>query len=737
MKNKMLTRGMVLMLLVVLISSLIFGSNLLNAKPVAARIANNYALGVSPDKVSYASGAQINAAINLGLQWLRDNQNGDGSWTFIGEKSVGLSSMAILAFLCDYISEADPDVTKGLTWILSQQDPLTGAISNGAYAEVYDTSLAILALVATRNPAYDSAIQNAATFLIDVQNNGSTGYQLTDQYYGGWPYHQEMSDWADLSNTQFALLALHYAEMYADASVPLSVWQDAEIFVTHCQNREASNPDWNLSDDGGFIYQPESGIWGGGESYASITMGGLWGLYTTLYGLTGNPDVNDARVQAALGWLSNNYYVDRNYPLGSGAQLSTFTYYYLYGLEKACLLWNIHTIDGHDWYSDMAEFLVTHQVPSGATGYWAGTDSSEEPDNVATCWAILALESDLIPSGTGINIVIDSPADLLVTDPLGRHTGMNHGTDQVDSEIPDATYSGPGSEPQKVSIPNPMAGTYNITLFGTANGSFILSIEGLVGGDVTSTASYSGSITPGQICEATATISNIAGPMTIDTTSSSLTLLSLPTVTTQPATTITTTSATLNMNYTVGNCTSVDVRFAYKKSTDSAWSSTDWVSKSGNGTYAESLTGLTSNTEYEFKAQLKYDDTVIEGTSLQFTTSAGGRCFIATAAYGTPMAEEVQILREFRDEYLITNPLGQAFVDFYYKVSPSIAEFITEHPSLKPIVRAVLVPAIAMSTVAVNTTPVEKAAIIGLLALVSVVLAVWPKRRRGRGPQYT
>jgi len=112
-------------------------------------------------------------------------------------------------------------------------------------------------------------------------------------------------------------------------------------------------------------------------------------------------------------------------------------------------------------------------------------------------------------------------------------------------------------------------------------------------------------------------------------------------------------------------------------------------------------------------------------------------CFIATAAYGTPMAEEIGILREFRDEYLLTNPVGIALVEFYYSVSPPIAEFITEHPSLKPIVRAGLMPIVAMSTLAVNTTPVEMIAIIGLLALVSVALAVLAARRRGRGPEYT
>jgi hypothetical protein len=116
---------------------------------------------------------------------------------------------------------------------------------------------------------------------------------------------------------------------------------------------------------------------------------------------------------------------------------------------------------------------------------------------------------------------------------------------------------------------------------------------------------------------------------------------------------------------------------------------------------------------------------------------SGKWCFIATAAYGTPMAEEIEILREFRDQYLLTSPVGQGLVDLYYVVSPPIAQFITEHPSLKPIVRVGLVPAVTMSTVAVNTTPAEKMAILALLVLFSVALAIWATRRPSRGPRYT
>jgi hypothetical protein len=123
------------------------------------------------------------------------------------------------------------------------------------------------------------------------------------------------------------------------------------------------------------------------------------------------------------------------------------------------------------------------------------------------------------------------------------------------------------------------------------------------------------------------------------------------------------------------------------------------------------------------------------GRNQTFEVTTG--CFIATAAYGTLMAEQVQILREFRDEYLVTNSLGRGLVDIYYRISPSIADFISEYPSLKPIVRAGLVPAVAISTAAVNTSPAEKAAIVGLLVLAIVAVGIWVARRQNRRPKCT
>jgi len=62
-------------------------------------------------------------------------------------------------------------------------------------------------------------------------------------------------------------------------------------------------------------------------------------------------------------------------------------------------------------------------------------------------------------------------------------------------------------------------------------------------------------------------------------------------------------------------------------------------------------------------------------------------CFIATAAYGSPAAQEINILRQFRDEFLLHNPPGKAFVAVYYATSPPIAEFISRHEVLRTAVR--------------------------------------------------
>jgi len=83
------------------------------------------------------------------------------------------------------------------------------------------------------------------------------------------------------------------------------------------------------------------------------------------------------------------------------------------------------------------------------------------------------------------------------------------------------------------------------------------------------------------------------------------------------------------------------------------------------------------------------------------SSSSGGAgslgCFVATASYGTPMMKEVIVLSQFRDEYLLTNPLGRFFVSAYYQTSPPIASFISKHPRIKNLVRWSLKPLVKVA----------------------------------------
>ncbi len=72
----------------------------------------------------------------------------------------------------------------------------------------------------------------------------------------------------------------------------------------------------------------------------------------------------------------------------------------------------------------------------------------------------------------------------------------------------------------------------------------------------------------------------------------------------------------------------------------------------------------------------------------------GGGCFIATAAYGTSTAHEINVLRSFRDNVLMKESSGRSFISFYYRVSPTIAKMIAKSRVLKFATRALLAPVI-------------------------------------------
>jgi hypothetical protein len=87
-------------------------------------------------------------------------------------------------------------------------------------------------------------------------------------------------------------------------------------------------------------------------------------------------------------------------------------------------------------------------------------------------------------------------------------------------------------------------------------------------------------------------------------------------------------------------------------------------------------------------------------------TGAGGGCFIATAAFGSKMERNVQILSDFRDKRLSSNRIGRGIVKLYYKLSPPLANYLYRHPFARTAVKYALMPLTGVAYLALYIHPV-------------------------------
>ena len=109
-------------------------------------------------------------------------------------------------------------------------------------------------------------------------------------------------------------------------------------------------------------------------------------------------------------------------------------------------------------------------------------------------------------------------------------------------------------------------------------------------------------------------------------------------------------------------------------------------------------------------------------------TDPGGFCFIATAAYGSPMGADLDLLRAFRDQILWPTALGRAFVRSYYDWGQSAAAWIAPRPWAKSLVKVALQPLVWFAALTTTLGGMETMLLLALLGTAALNL----RRRRRR-----
>jgi len=383
--------------------------------------------------------ARIDKAVEKGAAWVKKRQLPDGNWKDKWEHAykTGETALSLLTLLKCGTKPDDPAIQKGFEWLLAQP-----------FKKVYEVSISILAVEAlyapkdkpdAQNPyrtiAKKAFVNKADPRVKDWLIRATQFLVESEKADGLWAYPDRE---ADVSNTQFALLAIKAAhrmgvkvdqEVFAKAAVYFIEKQEksgsrvqdfdvpaADNPIDDVEDRKAAQKQREkLKKEGATQERPKSSMQARGWSYkgswgprGSMTAAGVAALVICKSELENNAVYEKklaAKVEASIrdgcAWLADRFRADAN----PGAE-PDWLFYYLYTLERAGTLSGCDRLGSHDWYGEGAEVILKLQKDDGH--FEEGTKGELDGDLAGTCLALLFLKRSTVPvierTATGVDL---------------------------------------------------------------------------------------------------------------------------------------------------------------------------------------------------------------------------------------------------------------------------------------------------------------------------------------------
>ena len=346
----------------------------------------------------------VSKLADRGVKYLLTQKDAKGGWSMgqdANRPAVTAMVLKVLVQHPDYNSSS-PVVVQGFKALMAYRKSDGGFYEPNMGLSNYTTSIAIMAMVASGDPQFKSAIDKAVKFLRTQQirpgDTTTKGEKVKkgEGFDGGVSYGKHGRP--DGSNQQMWIQAMSDAGVKSDDPD----MQRANAFMLRLQNRKESNPADYIQEgpnDGGYIYalgESKGGPWRNGRglrSYGSLTYAGFKSM------LHAGMARNDPRVQAAFKWIQRYWRLDSN-PNLPKLQSQQGLYYYYQVFAKALRMWGeAEIVDTkgvkHNWRHELIDVLSKRIAKNGSWTNDASERWNEGSPVLATCFAMLALQETL------------------------------------------------------------------------------------------------------------------------------------------------------------------------------------------------------------------------------------------------------------------------------------------------------------------------------------------------------